>query len=68
MATTRLSSTFRFVIFSQAAALLNAPLKLSEIFNNPREAYEKALRDHGPVIGVRRKGLVCEIYGAHRYL
>ncbi|KAJ7601702.1 cytochrome P450 [Mycena rosella] len=30
----------------------------SEIFNNPREAYEKALKDHGPVIGVRRKGFL----------
>ncbi|KAJ7238517.1 cytochrome P450 [Mycena haematopus] len=30
----------------------------SEIFHNPREAYEKALKDHGPVIAVRRKGLL----------
>ncbi|KAJ7877461.1 cytochrome P450 [Mycena leptocephala] len=30
----------------------------SEIFNNPREAYEKALRDHGPVIAVWRKGFL----------
>ncbi|KAJ6520500.1 cytochrome P450 [Mycena sanguinolenta] len=30
----------------------------SDIYNNPREAYEKALRDHGPVIAVRRKGLL----------
>ncbi|KAJ6601157.1 cytochrome P450 [Mycena vulgaris] len=30
----------------------------SEIFNNPREAYEKALKDHGPVIAVRRKGFL----------
>ncbi|KAJ7762300.1 cytochrome P450 [Mycena maculata] len=29
-----------------------------EIFNNPREAYEKALKDHGPVIAVRRKGFL----------
>ncbi|KAJ7083407.1 cytochrome P450 [Mycena belliarum] len=31
---------------------------MSEIFNNPREAYETALKDHGPVIGVRRKGFL----------
>ncbi|KAJ6541702.1 cytochrome P450 [Mycena capillaripes] len=30
----------------------------SEIFNNPREAYEKALEEHGPVIAVRRKGFL----------
>ncbi|KAJ6489592.1 cytochrome P450 [Mycena vitilis] len=30
----------------------------SEIFNNPREAYEKALNEHGPVIAVRRKGFL----------
>ncbi|KAJ7157267.1 cytochrome P450 [Mycena filopes] len=27
-----------------------------EIFHNPRQAYENALREHGPVIAVRRKG------------
>ncbi|KAF7302456.1 hypothetical protein HMN09_00879700 [Mycena chlorophos] len=31
-------------------------IPMSEIFNSPREAYEKALREHGPVIAVRRKG------------
>ncbi|KAJ7166517.1 cytochrome P450 [Mycena crocata] len=30
----------------------------SEIFNNPRKAYEKALRGHGPVIAVQRKGFL----------
>jgi hypothetical protein len=44
-----------------AAELLTAPSKASEIFNNPREAYEKALRDHGPVIAVWRKGFVCSV-------
>lgn len=27
-----------------------------DIFNRPLQAYEQALRDHGPVIGVKRKG------------
>ncbi|KAJ6606831.1 cytochrome P450 [Mycena sp. CBHHK59/15] len=30
----------------------------SEIFNNPRAAYEKALKEHGPIIAVHRKGFL----------
>lgn len=36
-------------------ALLSKP---SEMFSNPRKAYESALKKHGPVIGVWRKGRV----------
>ncbi|KAK7063659.1 cytochrome P450 [Favolaschia claudopus] len=36
--------------------IVNIPA--AEIFNHPREAYEKALREHGPVIAVPRKGLL----------
>ncbi|KAH8114086.1 cytochrome P450 [Phellopilus nigrolimitatus] len=31
-------------------------ISAEDMFHNPRAAYEKALKDHGPVIGVRRKG------------
>ncbi|KAJ7194657.1 cytochrome P450 [Mycena pura] len=34
--------------------IINIPA--SEILNNPREAYEKALRERGPVIAVPRRG------------
>ncbi|EKM52473.1 uncharacterized protein PHACADRAFT_211727 [Phanerochaete carnosa HHB-10118-sp] len=34
-----------------------------DIFNKPLEAYETALRNHGPVIGVRRKGRLEYILG-----
>lgn len=30
----------------------------SEMFSDPRTAYEKALKKAGPIIGVRRKGRV----------
>ncbi|KAJ7045118.1 cytochrome P450 [Mycena alexandri] len=33
-------------------------MPVHEMFNNPREAYENALKEHGPVIAVRRKGIL----------
>ncbi|KAK6969003.1 hypothetical protein R3P38DRAFT_3244198 [Favolaschia claudopus] len=36
--------------------IINIPA--AEIFNHPREAYEKALKEYGPVIAVPRKGLL----------
>ncbi|KAF7347269.1 hypothetical protein MVEN_01482000 [Mycena venus] len=51
-----------FKTISKRRKVLNHPpiidIPISDIFNNPREAYEKALKDHGPVIAVRRKGLL----------
>ncbi|KIJ58753.1 hypothetical protein HYDPIDRAFT_119272 [Hydnomerulius pinastri MD-312] len=35
----------------------------SEIFTRPQEAYESALRDHGPVVGAWRKGRLEYIVG-----
>ncbi len=33
-------------------------VQAEDMFRNPRKAYESALKKHGPVIGVYRKGRV----------
>ncbi|EED79678.1 predicted protein [Postia placenta Mad-698-R] len=60
-----------YIFYSFAAPLLlllalrlkGLPPTPEDIFSNPREAYGAALRQHGPVIAVRRKGNLEYVVG-----
>lgn len=58
--TSHQSLTYRYASPNVVSARHAHPhvIQTEELFNRPLEAYEAALHEHGPIIGVRRKGRV----------